>query len=161
MPVTVLAVLLSAQLLAAATLHPLYRVQGDVPRHTFWQGLLTSLQLNPEWGAKYLPSEDNYTGYMMPEEAARVAIIKMPPEERKQYLRGDGWPRRTALEKFTRLAFFDFLRSDPKFVAHTFFIDKPEWTWQAERQFFGGLFTGLPSGMRLYPLRWFYFWWFC
>ena len=151
MPVTVLAVLLSAQLLAAATLHPLYRVQGDVPRHTFWQGLLTSLQLNPEWGAKYLPSVDNYTGDMMPEEAARVAIMKLPPEERKQYLRGDGWPRRTALEKFTRLAFFDFLRSDPKFVAHTFFIDKPEWTWQAERQFFGGLFTGLPVWNALVP----------
>jgi hypothetical protein len=144
MPITVVAVLFSAQLLAAVTLHPLYRVHGDVPRHMFWQGLLTSLQLNPEWGVKYLPSVDNYTGDMMPEEVARVAIMKLPPEERQQYLRGDGWPRRTALEKFTRLAFFDFLRSDPKFVAHTFFIDKPEWTWQAEQQFFGGLFTGLP-----------------
>ncbi len=151
MPITVLAVLFSAQLLAAVTLHPLYRVLGDVPRHMFWQGLLTSLQLNPEWGVKYLPSVDNYTGDMMPEEVARVAIMKLPPEERQQYLRGDGWPRRTALEKFTRLAFFDFLRSDPKFVAHTFFIDKPEWAWQAEQQFFGGLFTGLPVWNALIP----------
>jgi hypothetical protein len=151
MPVTVLVVLLSAQLLAAATLHPLYRAQGDVPRHMFWQGLLSSLQVNPEWSAKYLASVDNYTGDMMPEEVARVAIMKLPPGERQQYLRGDGWPRRTALEKFTRLAFFDFLRSDPKFVAHTFFIDKPEWTWQAERQFFGGLFTGLPVWNALIP----------
>jgi hypothetical protein len=151
MPIIVLAVLFSAQLLAAVTLHPLYRAQGDVPRHTFWQGMLTSLQLNPEWGVKYLPSVDNYTGDMMPEEVARVAIMKLPPEERQQYLRGDGWPRRTALEKFTRLAFFGFLRSDPKFVAHTFFIDKPEWTWQAEQQFFGGLFTSLPVWNALIP----------
>ena len=151
MPIAVLAVLFSAQLLAAATLHPLYRAQGDVPRHMFWQGLLTSLQLNPEWGAKYLASVDNYTGDMMPEEMARLAIMKLPPEERQQYLRGDGWPRRTALEKFTRLAFFDFLRNDPKFVAHTFFIDKPEWAWRSEQQFFGGLFSGLPIWNALIP----------
>jgi hypothetical protein len=151
MPIAVLAVLLSAQLLAAATLHPLYRAQGDVPRHMFWQGLLSSLQLNPEWGVKYLPSVDNYTGDMMPEEVARVAIMKLPPEERQQYLRGDGWPKRTSLEKFTRLAFFDFLRSDPKFVTHTFFIDKPAQAWQSEQQFFGGLFSGLPIWNALIP----------
>jgi hypothetical protein len=150
-PVTVLAVLLSAQLLAAASLHPLYRAQGDVPRHMFWQGLLSSLQLNPEWGVKYLPSVDDYTGDMMPEEVARTAIMKLPPGERQQYLRGDGWPKRTALEKFTRLAFFDFLRSDPMFVAHTFFIDKPAQAWQSERQFFGGLFSGLPTWNALIP----------
>jgi hypothetical protein len=150
-PIAVLAVLLSAQLLAAATLHPLYRVQGDVPRHMFWQGLLSSLQLNHEWGVKYLPSVDNYTNDMMPEEAARVAIMKLPPEERQQYLRGDGWPRRTALEKFTRLAFFDFLRSDPKFVAHTFLIDKPALAWVSEKLFFGGLFNGLPVWNAVIP----------
>ena len=151
MPITVLAVLFSAQLMAAVTLHPLYRAQGDVPRHMFWQGLLSSLQLNPEWSVKYLPSMDNYTNDMMPEEIARVAIMKLPSEERQQYLRGDGWPRRIALEKFTRLAFIDFLRSDPKFVAHTFFIDKPAYAWDAERQFFGGLFTGLPVWNALVP----------
>jgi hypothetical protein len=151
MPITVFAVLFSAQLLAAVTLHPLYRAQGDVPRHMFWQGLLSSLQLNPEWSVKYLPSMDNYTNDMMPEEIARVAIMKLPSEERQQYLRGDGWPRRTALEKFTRLAFIDFLRSDPKFVAHTFFIDKPAYAWEAEQQFFGGLFTGLPVWNALVP----------
>jgi hypothetical protein len=150
-PITVLAILGSAQLLAAATLHPLYRAQGDVPRHMFWQGLLTSLQLNPKWDAKYLSSVDNYAGDMMPEEVARVAIMKLPPEERQQYLRDDGWPRRTALEKFARLAFFDFLRNDPKFVAHTFFISKPFRAWLSERQFFGGLFSGLPIWNALVP----------
>jgi hypothetical protein len=150
-PIAVLAVLVSAQLLAAATLHPLYRVQGDVPRHMFWQGLLSSLQLNPEWRVKYLPSVNNASGDSMPEEAARIAIMKLPAEERQQYLAGNGWPRRTALERFSRLAFFDFLRSDPKFVAHTFFIDKPADAWEAEQQFFGGLFTGLPVWNVLIP----------
>jgi hypothetical protein len=151
MPIIVLAVLFSAQLLAAATSHPLYRAQGDVPRHMFWQGLLTSLQLNPEWSAKYLASVNNAWGDMMPEEAARIAIMKLPPEERQQYLRGDGWPRRTALEKFSRLVFFDFLRKDPKFVAHAFFIDKPYWAWRSEYWFFGGLFSGLPLWNALIP----------
>jgi hypothetical protein len=151
-PVVVLAVLFSAQLLAAASLHPLYRAQGDVPQHMFWQGLLSSLQLNPEWGVKYLSSVDNYTGDMMPEEVARIAIMKLPPEERPQYLRADGWAKRTALEKFTRLAFFDFLRSDPKFVAYTFFIDKPARVWRSEQEFFGGLFSGLPIWNALIPL---------
>jgi hypothetical protein len=150
-PITVLAVLFSAQLLAAVTLHPLYRAQGDVPRHTFWQGMLSSLQLNPEWRVKYLPSVDNYIGDMMPEEVARVAIMKLSPGERQEYLRSDGWPKRTALEKFTRLAFFDFLRSDPKFVAHAFFIDKPAWVRRSERIFFGGLFSGLPIWNTLIP----------
>jgi hypothetical protein len=150
-PVTVLAVLLSAQLLTAVTLHPLYRAQGDVPRHMFWQGLLSSLQLNPQWDAKYLASVGNYTDDMMPEATARIAIMKLPPAEREQYLRSDGWPKRTALEKFTRLAFFDILRNDPRFVAHTFFIDKPARAWLSERQFFGGLFSGLPIWNALVP----------
>jgi hypothetical protein len=150
-PITVLGVLLSAQLLAAVTLHPLYRAQGDVPRHMFWQGLLSSLQLNPQWDVKYLASADNYTDDMMPEAVARIAIMKLPPEERQQYLRGDGWPKRTALEKFSRLAFFDILRSDPKFVAHAFFIDKPARAWRSEQQFFGGLFSGLPIWNALVP----------
>jgi hypothetical protein len=149
--VTVLAVLFSAQLLAAVTLHPLYRAQGDVPRHMFWQGLLSSLQLDPEWNKKYGASVDNYTDDMMPEAMARIAIMKLPPEERQQYLRGDSWPKRTALEKFTRIAFFDILRNDPKFVAHTFFIDKPARAWQSEQQFFGALFRGLPIWNVLIP----------
>jgi len=144
MPVTVLAVLLAAQLLAAASLHPVYRALGDVPEHMFWQGLLSSLQLNSEWSVKYGPSVNNAVGDMMPEEAARIAIMKLPPEERQQYLRGDGWARRAALEKFSRSAFFDILRNNPKFVAHAFFIDKPARAWRSEQQFFGGLFSGLP-----------------
>jgi hypothetical protein len=150
-PVTVLAVLLSAQLLAAVTLHPLYRAQGDVPRHMFWQGLLSSLQIEPDWDEKYGASVNNAEGDAMPAQVARIAIMKLPPEERQQYLKPDGATKRTALEKFSRLAFFGILRNDPKFVAHAFFIDKPERAWHSERQFFGGLFSGLPIWNALIP----------
>jgi hypothetical protein len=150
-PVVVLAVLLSAQLLAAVNLHPLYRAQGDVPRHMFWQGLLSSLQLAPDWNKKYGASVNGATDDAMPAQVARIAIMKLPPEERQQYLKHDGATKRTALEKFSRLAFFDILRNDPKFVAHTFFIDKPARAWQSERQFFGGLFSGLPIWSALIP----------
>src|SRR5579862_1322951 len=150
-PVTVLAVLFAAQLLAAATLHPVYRAQGDVPRHMFWQGLLSSLQLEPEWDKKYGASVNGATDDAMPAQVARIAIMKLPPEERQQYLNRDGATKRTALEKFSRIAFFDILWKDPKFVAHAYFIDKPERAWQSERQFFGGLFSGLPIWNALIP----------
>jgi hypothetical protein len=151
MPIVVLAVLLSAQLLAAVTLHPVYRAQGDVPRHMFWQGLLSSLQLEPEWDKKYGPSVNNATDDSMPAEVAHIAIMKLPPDERQQYLNRDGATKRTALEKFSRIAFFDILRNDPKFVAHAFFIDKPARAWRSEKEFFGGLFTGLPIRYALIP----------
>jgi hypothetical protein len=151
MPITVLGVLLSAQLLAAVTLHPLYRAQGDVPRHMFWQGLLSSLQLEPEWDKKYGASVNNATDDAMPAAVARIAIMKLPPEQQGQYLNRDGATKRTALEKFSRLAFFDILRNDPKFVAHAFFIDKPARAWRSEQQFFGGLFSGLPIWNALVP----------
>jgi hypothetical protein len=151
MPITVLAVLFSAQLLAAVTLHPLYRAQGDVPRHMFWQGLLSSLQVNSEWIAKYGPSVNNATGDTLPEEAARLAIMKLPAEEQQQYLAPNGWPKWTALEKFSRIVFFDILRKDPKFVAHAFFIDKRAQAWGCEQQFFAVLFSGLPVWNMLIP----------
>jgi hypothetical protein len=150
-PITVLAVLLSAQLLAAVTLHPVYRAQGDVPRHMFWQGLLSSLQLEPEWDKKYGPSVNNATDDSMPAEVAHIAIMKLPPEQRQQYLNRDGATKRTALEKFTRIAFFEILRNDPKFVVHAFFIDKPARAWRSEQEFFGGLFSGLPIWNALIP----------
>jgi len=151
LPAVVLAVLLSGQLLAAVTLHPVYRAQGDVPRHMFWQGLLSSLQLEPEWDKKYGASVNGATDDAMPAQVARIAIMKLPPEERQQYLNRDGSTKRIALEKFTRLAFFDILRNDPEFVAHTFFIDKPARAWRSEQQFFGGLFSGLPMWNALVP----------
>jgi len=88
----------------------------------------------------------------MPAQVARIAILKLPPEQQAQYLNRDGATKRTALEKFSRIAFFDILRNDPKFVAHAFFVDKPARAWLSERQFFGGLFSGLPIWNALIPV---------
>jgi hypothetical protein len=117
----------------------------------FWQGLLSSLQLEPDWDKKYGASVNGATDDAMPAQVARIAIMKLPPEERQQYLNRDGVTKRTALEKFSRIAFFDILWKDPKFVAHTFFIDKPARAWRSEQQFFGGLFSGLPVWNALIP----------
>lgn len=151
-PLTVLIVLGAAQLAAAASLHPVYRAQGDIPRHMFWQGVLSSLQLEPEWSTKYGAWASGATDDAMPATVARNAIMKLPAEQRRQYLNRDGATKRTALEKFSRIAFFDILRNDPKFVAHAFFIDKPLRALRSEQEFFFGLFSGLPAWNALVPV---------
>jgi hypothetical protein len=94
---------------------------------------------------------NNATGDSLPEEAARIAIMKLPAEEQQQYLAPNNWPKWIALEKFSRIVFFDILRNDPEFVAHAFFIDKRAQAWQCEEQFFGVLFSGLPVWNVLIP----------
>jgi hypothetical protein len=150
-PITVIAVLLSMRLLAAASLHPLYAAQGDVPRHTFWQGVLSSLQLTPEWDAKYAASVNGAEGDAMPAVMARIAIKKLPPDRQHLYLNSDGATKRTALEKFSRIAFFDIAWNDPRFVLYTFFVAKPQRLLQSEELFFRGLFAGLPLWNALVP----------
>jgi hypothetical protein len=150
-PVTFIAVLVAMRLLAAASLHPLYAAEGDVPRHTFWQGVLSSLQLTPEWDAKYAASVNGAEGDAMPAEMARMAIKKLPPDQQRPYLTSDGATKRTALEKFSRIAFFDIARNDPRFVLYTFFAAKPLRILQSEELFFRGLFAGLPFWNALPP----------
>ena len=150
-PITVIAVLLAARLLAAASLHPLYAAAGDVPRHTFWQGVLSSLQLTSEWDAKYAATVNGAEGDAMPAEMARIAIKKLPPDQQRLYLNRDGSTKRTALEKFSRIAFFDIAWNDPRFVLYTFFVVKPLRLLQSEALFFRGLFAGLPLWNAVLP----------
>ena len=148
MPLVVLAVLLSAQLLAAVTLHPVYRAQGDVPRHMFWQGLLSSLQFAPEWDRNTGASVNGAADDAMPAQVAHIAIMKLPPEERRNISTATAAPRRTASGNSARIAFFDFLRNDPKFVAHTFFVYKPERAWLRSGSFSAGFLAACRSGTR-------------
>ena len=161
MPIAVLAVLLSAQLLAAVTLHPVYRAQGDVPRHMFWQGLLSSLQLEPEWDKKYGASVNGATDDAMPAQVARIAIMKLPPEERQQYLR----PRRLRPSGPRS-------RNSPESRSSTFCATIPS-LWRTRfsstsrrelgnrnGSFLAGFSAACRSGTRSYRLRRSYFWWF-
>jgi hypothetical protein len=149
---TVLAVLATVRILAVVSLSPVYAAEGDIARHTFWQGLLSSLQLTPEWDQKYSASVNGAEGDAMPATMARIAIMKLPPDQQRQYLTGDGVLKRTALEKFSRIAFFDIAWHDPRFVLYTFFVAKPLRIAQSEALFFRGLFAGLPVWNALVPV---------
>jgi hypothetical protein len=148
----VLAVLVAVRVAAAASLSPVYAAEGDIARHTFWQGLLSSLQLTPEWDKKYSASVNGADGDAMPATMARIAIMKLPPDQRHLYLTGDGALKRTALEKFSRIAFFKIARNDPWFVLYTFFVVKPLRILQSEVLFFHGLFAALPIWNVLVPI---------
>jgi len=140
-PGCMLAVFLSGFLLVKAAAHPLYRLEGDVLHHTLWHGLYYALQNHPEWESKY---GNGASGDAMPVLAAKLAIQKLPAEERQQYLTRFGWPTRIALEKFSRLLFVDLLRHDPRFVADTFFIFKPFYLFATAKQFYASVFRNTP-----------------
>jgi hypothetical protein len=78
--------------------------------------------------------------------------MKLPPDQQRLYLTGDGALKRTALEKFSRIAFFDIAWRDPRFVLYTFFVAKPLRIMQSEALFFHGLFAGLPIWNILVPI---------
>jgi hypothetical protein len=148
----VFAVLISAWVVATLSLSPVYAALGDVTHHTFWQGVLSSLQLTPEWKIKYGASVNGAGGDAMPAEVAHIAIMKLPPEERRQYVNSDGTTKKFALEKFSRIAFFNILSNDPGFVLHTFFVAKPLRIMRSEQRFFDGLFAGLSIWNVLVPV---------
>ncbi len=148
----VFAVLISARVLATLSLSPVYAARGDVTHHTFWQGVLSSLQLTPEWEKKYGRSVNGAEGDAMPAEVAHIAIMKLPPEQRRQYVNSDGGTKKFALEKFSQVAFFNILSNDPRFVLYTFFVAKPLRIMQSEVLFFRGLFAGLPIWNVLVPV---------
>jgi hypothetical protein len=149
---TVIIILVTVRVLVAASLSPVYAAEGDTAHHTFWQGLLSSLQLTPEWDKKYSASVNGAGGDAMPATMARIAIMKLPPDQQRLYLTGDGALKRTALEKFSRIAFFDIAWRDPRFVLYTFFVAKPLRIMQSEALFFHGLFAGLPIWNILVPI---------
>ena len=148
----VLAVLLTGYVCARASQHPLYSAEGEIPRHTFWQGVVYSLQLNPAWEAKYGTLVNGAGGDAMPPAAARFAISQLPKDQQGQYFNTDGSLKRTALEKFTRAMFFRLLWNDPGFVLSTFLIVKPIRILDSEMALFGGIFAELPLWNMLIPI---------
>ncbi len=113
-------------IVSAMAAHPVYRIDGDLVHHPLWHNVMISLEMNPEWKAKYLPSVNGTEVDEMPREIAKQAIAKLPPDQRSQYLARGGWPTPSAVMLFARERFFDILRNDPSFVLHTFTIDLPK-----------------------------------
>jgi hypothetical protein len=138
-PAMAIAIVAAGFIIVSAIAHPLYRTQGDILHHTMWHGILYSLQLHPEWETKYGPSVSHASGDAMPVMATKLAIERLPPEQRQQYLTLDGWPTRAALERFSQTLFFDLLFQNPKFVIETFFVIKPVLMFKQSVRFFGSL----------------------
>jgi hypothetical protein len=111
-------------------LHPYYRDSG-INHHAFWHSVYYSLMFNPLWPEKYGPSHPSLSGNgpalgdEQPVSAARVYLAKHPPADRTQVYDSLGNLKWHAMEKYVRIAFFDFVRNDPWFVVQTFGFYKP------------------------------------
>lgn len=115
-----------AQLAVGLTVHPMYRLEGDLTRHHLWFGIYYSLAINPEWETKYLASVNGAEADAMPAEVVRQAIAKLPPDKQQKYMNNYYHaPARDREEILVRQLFFDFFRHDPGFVLRTFFVVKP------------------------------------
>jgi len=141
--VTTCAVVGAANLAASYSYHPFYALERDVPCHTFWDGVLQSLEYNPDWQTKYSASMNGAASDQIPLTAARLAIAKLPADQQRQYLQLDGNPTRVAYETFSKAAFLEILSRDPGFVLKTFLVIKPLLILRSEATMYRSLFAGL------------------
>jgi hypothetical protein len=137
-----------AQVMVSWSYHPFYKANGDLGRHTFWDGVLQSLQYNPAWKAEYGAAVNGATGDELPMAAARLAVAKLPADQQHSYLNADGNPTRTAYEQASKALFLDIFRNDPGFVRETFLRIKPLLALRSELAMYRSLFVGL-SGWHL------------
>jgi hypothetical protein len=130
-------------------LHPFYRDIG-INQHAFWHSVYYSLMFNPLWLEKYGPSHPSLSGNgpalgdEQPMSAARVYLAKHPPPDRTQVYDSLGNLKWQAMEKYVRIAFFDFVRNDPWFVVQTFGFYKPLATYDTLAFVFQSLTTRHP-----------------
>jgi hypothetical protein len=111
------------------SLHPVYREGGWVSYHTVWHAIYSSLQFHPKYREKYGAYYEGKSWDEMP-YAGALAYLKEHPEEDKPELFIVGRSLKySALERLTRLAFFEFLRRDPWYVFETFVIVKGKMIW--------------------------------
>ena len=141
-----------AQAAVSWSYHPFYEADGDLGRHTFWDGVLQSLEYNPAWTAKYGAEVNWATGDELPLTAARLAIARLPAGQQQPYLTADGNPTRIAYEEASKTLFLDILWHDPGFVLGTFLSIKPLRVLRSELIMYRSLFVGLSGWHLVLPL---------
>jgi hypothetical protein len=146
---TVFATVSGAHMAIDRSLHPYYAAEGDLVHHMFWDGVVLSLSDNPAWTHKYGALTDHATGDDLPVAIVRLAIEKLPADQRLQYLNSDGHPSQVASERILRNTFIDILSNDPGFVFQTFFSIKPEILIWSENILYRALLAML-DGWRLF-----------
>jgi hypothetical protein len=113
----------------AWSLHPVYRAGGWLQYHAMWHSIYYSLQFHPKYVEKYGAYHRGKGGDEMPFEAALIYLKNHPEEDSPDiYLAGKSL-KYSAMERLDRLAFFEFVRRDPRFVFETFFIVKGQLIW--------------------------------
>jgi hypothetical protein len=107
-------------------LDPIYARMGGTGSHSVWHSIYYSLQAHPNWKAKYDESHRYATGDNQPWAGAENYLARHPLQKGDVPLYfDDSYPNYAGMEKYVRASFFEFARSDPKFVLETFLIYKP------------------------------------
>jgi hypothetical protein len=136
---TIVLIVATGHFTAMLVAHPLYKLHGDRLTHPFWRGMYYSLQDNPDWAAKYGATVDGVTGDEMPVVAVKKVIAKLPAEQQRQYMGRYDYPTMEALEKFSKMLFFDLVKNDPKFIYDTYFVARYRLLEGRLRFFYGSL----------------------
>jgi hypothetical protein len=118
-------------------LNPVYGRTGSTGSHTAWHSIYYSLQMHPDWNAKYGESHRHATGDNQPWAGAENYVKRHPIQAGDVPLYFDGvTPNVVGMEKYVRAAFVEFTRNDPKFVIETFLIYKPQELFSVTGQYF-------------------------
>jgi hypothetical protein len=109
--------MLAYMLYVSVALHPVYSQNGEIKHHVLWHDVFYQLQTHPHWKEKYAIQFDRATGDLLPDVAAMKYLAQHPSADPWIYLTEDHANLTVAArEAYTRKAFFEFLRNDPRFV---------------------------------------------
>ena len=115
---------LCAHVAFESRLHPVYQQGNNLTRHAFWPEVFYGLQGHPQWADKYasmyLIRGETAVGDELP-LAAVLRYLDLHAEiDRSQVLDRVGGLYWGAMEHYSMLALWDFVRTDPWFVAECF-----------------------------------------
>ncbi|MFL5102714.1 MAG: hypothetical protein ACJ8E5_19125 [Xanthobacteraceae bacterium] len=104
-------------------LHPLYHNGNNLTRHVFWTEVYYGLQSHPQWSTKYASTHlikgEIATGDDVPMAAVVMYLDNHPEIDRGQVTGPTGNLYWGAIEHYSMLALWDFVRNDPWFVAES------------------------------------------
>jgi hypothetical protein len=103
-------------------LHPIYHDGGWLQHHAFWHSVYYSLQVHPKFVEKYGAAHSYKVSDEMPVVAALAYVKEHPEEDKPEIYLANNTLKYTELERFDKLAFFQFFRRDPRFVVEVFLI---------------------------------------
>jgi len=115
---------LCAHVAFESRLHPVYQQGNNLARHAFWREVFYGLQSHPQWADKYasmyLIGGKTAVGDDLPVAAVLKHLDLHLEIDRSQVLDRVGSLYSGAIEHYSMLALWDFVRTDPWFVAECF-----------------------------------------